>query len=469
MAEAAILIINQATRPAGVAGQSRSDGVLGQQVDLQAAPTGDTYDCEILSTVPTSLRPTLHRINSTSWRFTPEGDTIQGGQSYRIRLTVDAGTPGEVQVTRVFSIRTTTAGLRIPAPGESSDPGCTLATQDDLAVRDRADYNLSAWGAYDDLAALFGRADQAGGGSSTPTPDPRVAALEASLAQLDAREAASTTDLDTRNLALQVRVNTLEQATPTSCCDQLRPRIDQMEPRVTDLVSRMSLREQWAAQTDTRLTGLDQHGGQISALTTAQNGLSTQLTALDTREQASNQTLTQRADELAAQVAQSANEVTVLGAQSTRLTTELNRLESLTGSMNTNLSDMFLRQLGLESRLQDRFISISGENNRADHKVLGSFFVTPGDYFVEAVIGMQSATAQVGLLAGQIERVGFLANANGQDAVEQWTLGSGENRKTYCRMRSDTFVSLAGWVHVYLSARDNTPCHLSGLYLRLNK
>lgn len=465
MAEAAILIINQATRPAGVAGQSRADGVLGQRVTLRAAPTGDTYDCEILSTVPTSLRPELTRITDTSWHFTPGGDTIQGAQSYRIRLTVDAGTPGEVQATRVFSIRTSAAHLRIPAPGESSDPGCTLATQDDLAVRDRADYNLSAWGAYDDIAALFGRADQAGGGG-TQAPDPRVATLASSLAQLDAREAASTANLDARELALQARVQTLEQATTTNCCDEIRPRVTQLEPRVEDLVGRMSAREQWAAQTDTRLTGFDQYGTQISTLTASQSALTTQLAALDAREQTTSQALTQRADQLATQVAQSANQVTILGAQSTRLTTELNRLEDLTGNMNTTLGQVATAQDGLGYRLLDRYIAISGENRARSEKIVGSFYVDPGAYIVELVAGVESGGARVRLRAGAVERFSVVVDENGGGAMETWTLGTDEYRRIYSRMRSQEPVNLGGWVHVSLAPQETNQSVISGLYLR---
>lgn len=160
MASAAIMTLNQDTRPAGERGKARDDGVLGERVTVEASPTGTTYDCEILSVAPTTLRPTLTRIGTRKWAFTPEGETLRGAQSYRIRLTVDAGTPTQAETTRVFSIKTQQTQLRIPAPGESADPGCTVATQDDIAVRDAADFNLSAWGAYDAVAEMIAGVDE---------------------------------------------------------------------------------------------------------------------------------------------------------------------------------------------------------------------------------------------------------------------------------------------------------------------
>lgn len=123
----AVIRIDQVGLPAGVAGQSRSDGLdTGALVTLTSTGGGVTHTFTLLwvpdadTTAVSSLAPTG---TPSVWTFTP--DTGVFG-TYRIELIVDAGLPTEDRSVRLFSIRTAAKSLRIPALNERADPRATL-------------------------------------------------------------------------------------------------------------------------------------------------------------------------------------------------------------------------------------------------------------------------------------------------------------------------------------------------------
>lgn len=123
----AVIRIDQVGLPAGVAGQSRSDGLdTGALVTLTSTGGGATHTFTLLwvpdadTTAVSSLAPTG---TPSIWTFTP--DTSVYG-TYRIELIVDEGLPTEDRSVRLFSIRTVAKSLRIPALNERADPRATL-------------------------------------------------------------------------------------------------------------------------------------------------------------------------------------------------------------------------------------------------------------------------------------------------------------------------------------------------------
>ena len=174
----AIITINQAGLPAGVADQSRSDGLsTGALVTLSSVGGGVTHKFELLwvpdddTTAVSSLTPTG---TPSVWTFTPD-TTVYG--TYRIQLIVDEGLPTEDRSIRLFSIRTPTKNLRIPALNERADPRATLledgaeqieASEDNEpeAGGPFAGGNYGGW--YRSLRELY-EAAEAGGGGGGPT------------------------------------------------------------------------------------------------------------------------------------------------------------------------------------------------------------------------------------------------------------------------------------------------------------
>lgn len=124
---AATIKIDQVGRPAGVAGQSRSDGLAtGAVVTLTSTVPGTTNTWELLWTpdADTTAVPTLVLSGVTS-TFTPTAG-VYG--TYRIKLTVDATLVTESISIRTLSILTPIRSLRIPALNERANPDATLAT-----------------------------------------------------------------------------------------------------------------------------------------------------------------------------------------------------------------------------------------------------------------------------------------------------------------------------------------------------
>lgn len=174
----AVIRIDQAGLPAGVAGQSRSDGLdTGALVTLTSTGGGSTHTFSLLwvpdadATAVSSLAPTG---TPSIWTFTP--DTSVYG-TYRIELIVDEGLPTEDRSIRLFSIRTTTKSLRIPALNERADPRATLdldGVEQIEASEDNepepggpfASGNYGGW--HRSLRELY-EAVEAGGGGGAPT------------------------------------------------------------------------------------------------------------------------------------------------------------------------------------------------------------------------------------------------------------------------------------------------------------
>jgi hypothetical protein len=122
---AAIIKIDQSGRPAGVAGQSRSDGLsTGAVVTLTSVTPGTTNAWQLLWTPDedTTAAPSLVASGVTS-TFTPS-TAVYG--TYRIQLTVDATLPTESISVRTFAVLTPGRGLRIPALNERASADATL-------------------------------------------------------------------------------------------------------------------------------------------------------------------------------------------------------------------------------------------------------------------------------------------------------------------------------------------------------
>jgi hypothetical protein len=118
---AAIIKIDQAGLPAGVAGKSRSDGLAtGALVTITSTGGGAAHSLELLWVPDTdaTVVASLIQTTPTTWTFAPQAARYG---TYRIRLTVD----GERNV-RTFSIRTPNRGMRIPALNEVASKLATL-------------------------------------------------------------------------------------------------------------------------------------------------------------------------------------------------------------------------------------------------------------------------------------------------------------------------------------------------------
>lgn len=155
----AVMTIDQATLTAGVAGRSRRDGVPAQLVTVTADATGSTYALEILSIAPTTdTAPTLTQTSTRTWTFTPPAGAY--GRTYRLRLTVDAGTTDEQTTTRIFAIPSLVHGFVPPSPGERGDPEAALSNQGaDVIAASEDNTGGNPWGYGPRLDALYRAAD----------------------------------------------------------------------------------------------------------------------------------------------------------------------------------------------------------------------------------------------------------------------------------------------------------------------
>lgn len=162
-----VMTIDQATLSAGVSGESRSDGVVSQQVTVTLAATSayaassDTgrYSVRIISVEPIGATvPTVSAVSNRVFVFTPAATDY--GRTYRIEATVDGGTATEATVIRTFSIRTRNHTLRVPAPGERASPDVTLQDMgsDKVAVSETNE-GASPWGHQQAYSEMFSAID----------------------------------------------------------------------------------------------------------------------------------------------------------------------------------------------------------------------------------------------------------------------------------------------------------------------
>ncbi len=171
----AIIQIDQAGLPAGVAGFARTDGLAtGALVTLESTGGGATARFELLWAPPddTTAVASLVATGPTTWTFSPDV-AVYG--TYRILLVVNEGLPTESRQIRCFVIRTPNRGLIIPAANEVADPSATILTAGATTI-DRSEQNEpfapfalgSSWGWWRALSEAIMAADNSGGG----VPDP---------------------------------------------------------------------------------------------------------------------------------------------------------------------------------------------------------------------------------------------------------------------------------------------------------
>lgn len=135
--------IDQATPGAGTPGVARHDLVPGEVITLVAtSPIGPgvTYSWEILDKVGSPA--VLSSPTGASVTIGPNSDVTQPC-AFRIRLTADDNGIVTTQ-TRIASVRTANAQLRIPLFAESAPAASTLAANDPSASDDNAVYTNRA-------------------------------------------------------------------------------------------------------------------------------------------------------------------------------------------------------------------------------------------------------------------------------------------------------------------------------------
>ena len=175
----AVMTINQAGLPAGVADKARTDGLAtGALVTLTSVGGGTTHTFRLLW-VPlgdTTAVSTLVQTGPTTWTFSP---TALRYGSYRIELVVDEGLPTESRSIRIFGIRLPTSSLLIPAMNQRGDPRASLENDGAAVVSASEDNenkttpgtpfasgNYGSW--YPDLEELFNYVETLSGGGGSP-------------------------------------------------------------------------------------------------------------------------------------------------------------------------------------------------------------------------------------------------------------------------------------------------------------
>lgn len=166
----AILLLDQAGLPAGNPGFARTDGLAtGALVTVSSVGGGTTHALRLLWVPPTDTTAvaSLTQTTPTTWTFSPTPGAVG---TYRIELTVDAGTSLEDRQIRAFAMRTPNLGLLIPAANEGADPGATLANVGAAQIG-RSEQNEpfgpfvagSAWGWFRALEEMALALDTGGG------------------------------------------------------------------------------------------------------------------------------------------------------------------------------------------------------------------------------------------------------------------------------------------------------------------
>ncbi|MDB5716279.1 MAG: hypothetical protein JWO15_3676, partial [Sphingomonadales bacterium] len=144
------LIINQAGRPAGVPGQSRSDGLrTGALVTLSHDVANPVFTSYVLLWAPEddhTAAATFSTVGNTA-SFSPDPSSIGG--TYRIKLSVTTAS-GTSESIRLFAIRTQNAGLRIPALNERADEAASLLFNGPDAIKASEFNEPSADGPFKD-------------------------------------------------------------------------------------------------------------------------------------------------------------------------------------------------------------------------------------------------------------------------------------------------------------------------------
>src|SRR5262252_9924968 len=140
----ALMKIDQAGLPAGVAGEARTVGLAtGALVTLTNTGTGSTTRFRLLWTPigdTTAVSTLAATGNPKIWTFTP---TANKPGTFRIELIQDEGLPTEVRERRVFRVRTP-GGLVIPALNELGDMNASLVNAGAPQI-DAAEDNSDDW------------------------------------------------------------------------------------------------------------------------------------------------------------------------------------------------------------------------------------------------------------------------------------------------------------------------------------
>lgn len=168
----AIIKIDQTGLSAGVADQSREDGLdTGAQVQLTNVSPGSTSSWVLLWVPDADVNAVASLAPAGSdATFTPTA-SVYG--TYRVQLTVDAGLVTESVSIRTFAILTPNKGFRIPALNERADDEASLVnngaailaaseTNAPIAGGPFASGNYGGW--YAALVKLFEAAESGGGG-----------------------------------------------------------------------------------------------------------------------------------------------------------------------------------------------------------------------------------------------------------------------------------------------------------------
>lgn len=140
----ALIVVNQATRPAGVAGKARSDGVVAQLVTC----TNNTVEGSYLWTlVDVPIRSALVRGTTgaaASFTFTPD---VKG--TYTVSLRVNGSVADADNDSTYLAIRTSggkTLGWRYQAAGETTEDN-----EDYVGLGFPANTNIRGWATNEDL------------------------------------------------------------------------------------------------------------------------------------------------------------------------------------------------------------------------------------------------------------------------------------------------------------------------------
>ena len=174
--------IEQTGLPAGVVGNSRTDGLDGGElVTLDGSgQSATTWEYELLWVPPgdSTAEASLGPVGPDSiWTFAP---TPGAYGSYRIREVLDRGLSTESSTIRIFGVRTPQSGLLIPPLNTVADKNASLLlsgpAQVDASEDNAVDYggdldafNYAGW--WRALHQLFMAADSSGGGGGTPGGD----------------------------------------------------------------------------------------------------------------------------------------------------------------------------------------------------------------------------------------------------------------------------------------------------------
>lgn len=145
------MTIDQTGLSAGVAGVSRTDGLLtGALVTITSVGGGSTHLVELLDVPLEDINAVASLVQNggdpTIWTFTP---TANQPGTFRIKLTEDLGLPSESVQIRVLRMRTPRNGIILPAMNERADDEASLVNSGapfiDASEDNATDYTSSSF------------------------------------------------------------------------------------------------------------------------------------------------------------------------------------------------------------------------------------------------------------------------------------------------------------------------------------